>query len=312
MSPSRSRLSLHGVEYSSETSLARRISAKTAKTLDVCMSLGGICRPSIIVNGFWRSGTTWLQEVLAEATLAKTIFEPLSPQERLRAEAMRQLYDVNTESLQAIFPRADEGPSLWPWLDDTFHGKVSTDWTISLRCSVKESLRRRAVVKLVRGHFLLLDIHKRYQLPVIHVRRNPLAVASSLLRANWDWSFSHISVAKIFDLPELERFDQEALTRIACCWAITERHVARQYAGAPWLRLVRYEDLREHPQLEFSSILQSIGMRKRQQPDVARPSASSTGPNAANAKGEGNKLTPEQEQKAWHVIDSLFPEYRAS
>jgi len=32
----------------------------------------------IVVNGFWRSGTTWLQDTLSAAINAKAVFEPFA------------------------------------------------------------------------------------------------------------------------------------------------------------------------------------------------------------------------------------------
>ena len=34
---------------------------------------------TLLINGFWRSGTTWLQQTLVEALHAKSLFEPFSP-----------------------------------------------------------------------------------------------------------------------------------------------------------------------------------------------------------------------------------------
>src|ERR1700744_1192686 len=53
--------------------------------VDIALSLDrathslGLSKPVLFVSGFWRSGTTWLQEYLASGFHAKTIFEPLSP-----------------------------------------------------------------------------------------------------------------------------------------------------------------------------------------------------------------------------------------
>jgi hypothetical protein len=34
---------------------------------------------TLLINGFWRSGTTWLQQTLVQALNAKSLFEPFSP-----------------------------------------------------------------------------------------------------------------------------------------------------------------------------------------------------------------------------------------
>ncbi len=56
--------------------------------VDAALGLSGLARPVVLVSGFWRSGTTWLQECLVEGLEAKSIFEPLSPQEPRRRAAL--------------------------------------------------------------------------------------------------------------------------------------------------------------------------------------------------------------------------------
>ena len=34
---------------------------------------------TLLINGFWRSGTTWLQQTFVDAMDAKSLFEPFSP-----------------------------------------------------------------------------------------------------------------------------------------------------------------------------------------------------------------------------------------
>ncbi len=60
--------------------------------------------PIVLVSGFWRSGTTWVQECLAESLGAKTIFEPLSPQEPRRRAFLASRFPADEDALQAFIP----------------------------------------------------------------------------------------------------------------------------------------------------------------------------------------------------------------
>ncbi len=44
--------------------------------LDLCAAPFVDPSEAVVVTGFWRSGTTWLQQTLARLHNAKTVFEP--------------------------------------------------------------------------------------------------------------------------------------------------------------------------------------------------------------------------------------------
>ena len=110
MTVSEHRRTKRPLRLTDETVGGRRRSAPWV-TMTVAGALGidrglaalGIARPLLIVSGFWRSGTTWLQECLAESLGAKTVFEPLSPMEPKRRAA-----------LGGAFAAGDARPALVP------------------------------------------------------------------------------------------------------------------------------------------------------------------------------------------------------
>ena len=167
----------------------RRTAVENAAARAIDRSLGhlGAARPRLLVSGFWRSGTTWLQESLSTALGAKTVFEPLSPMEPLRRAALLRLHPHDTEDLrQATIPGAcPDDAGFWRYLGRTCRGRVATEYLMSCRRDMAESFRRDIVVKDVRLQANLAEFHRRFGVPIVHVRRHPCAVVASLIAADW-------------------------------------------------------------------------------------------------------------------------------
>lgn len=214
------------------------------------------CRPVALVSGFWRSGTTWLQELLASSFACKTIFEPLSP---LNPAWDRQLSARGVPAgdlREARIPGPAAGDlAMWAYLDTMFSGRASSDVSLLSRRTVRESFRRGVIVKDVRLQANLALVHARYGVPVIHVRRHPCGVVASLQAVHWHWSFERVRLDDVLaplegalldiglDVRGLPRaFDADAVARIATLWAATERLAAAALDGAAWGLMVGYED----------------------------------------------------------------------
>ena len=169
----------------------------TATAIDRALGHGGATRPVLLVSGFWRSGTTWIQESLAAALTAKTVFEPLAPMDAAAKELLRRRFPDDTEDLRqatVLGPCPFDDP-LWAVLGDAATGRLATSYLLSCRQTVAESLRTRSVVKDVRLQANLAAFHHRFGTPVLHVRRHPCAVAASLIAADWHWSFARADLA---------------------------------------------------------------------------------------------------------------------
>ena len=67
----------------------------------------------VIIAGSGRSGTTWIQDVLAEANQLRTVFEPLHPQGVSRARGLAYRYIEADE----------ESPDLQHYFDDLLAGR---------------------------------------------------------------------------------------------------------------------------------------------------------------------------------------------
>ena len=284
--------------------------------VDAALGLSGLARPVVLVSGFWRSGTTWLQECLVEGLEAKSIFEPLSPQEPRRRAALQDRFPDDEDALQAFIPGPlDESSPVWPALDAACCGLHGGSFLLSCRRSVAEAARTAIVVKDVRLHHNLTTFHHRFRVPVVHIRRHPCAVAASLISADWHWSFSRVKFSRLDpSLHLLSDFDTDPLSRIAAYWAHVERRAFLALQGQVWGHLLPYENFIARPAPVFSDLCGRLGLRQRRNPNFGRPSAS-IHPDAFSTKTGAPaswraKLSDQEISRIEGIADRVFPEWR--
>jgi len=309
------------VDGSQAATFQNKVAVKTAKMLDWGMAVSHRTKPVVLVSGFWRSGTTWLQEMLADSIGAKTVFEPLAPANPRLIAMLKRIFPDSPDCREALIPgpRPDDN-AFWRYLDDALIGKYSCHFMLSCRQKVSEALLDRIVVKDVRLQFNLEHIHARYGLPVIHLRRNPFAVAASLLAADWQWSFERVRLADLFSEPfaapllaELpgdvaEAIDRDALSRIAAYWAITERFIDETLGNKDWARVLSYERVRKAPQRELSNVCAWLGIDPIRMADADAPSASTHPASTRQAPGR-QRRTLSEAQLAWvgEIVTQIYP-----
>ncbi len=291
-------------------------SLRTSEIVDTSLALAGLAKPVVLVSGFWRSGTTWLQECLTESLGAKSIFEPLSPEHPLRRAALRSLFAGDEDALQAFIPGLfeHEAPE-WVALDRACRGLDGGAFLLSCRRSVAEARRRAIVVKDVRLHSNLETFHRRFAVPVVHIRRHPCAVVASLITADWHWSFSRVRLGRLD--PSIDasfEFDTDALSRIAAYWAHVERRASLALRGQGWGHVMSYEDFVEDPASTFAGVCDRLGLRRLHDPDFGRPAAS-IHPDAFSMRAGSLEpwrtiLRAADVARVEDIADRVFPEWR--
>ena len=297
-------------------SLRNRWELSHARAVDWMLSGLGLSRPTLLVSGFLRSGTTWLQEGLAESLRAKTVFEPLSPLEPRRRAVLARAFSGRPDAMHGTIPgpwSADD--PVWGLLALACRGGLGSRFSMTCRRGRRESFSRRIVVKDVRLQFNLVAFHERFGTPVLHVSRHPCAVVASLLRARWGWSFDGFSLDETLPhSPEVwnrqvlrrdevvARCDGDAISRIAALWAVTERFVALTLDGHPWARRATYEDCVADPQGSFSDLTRWLGTAVGPRPHLARPSALSH-----PAGGAGDTLSDRNAASIMAIADTVHP-----
>jgi hypothetical protein len=214
---------------------------------------------------------------------------------------------------------------MWRYLDAAFPAAASSRMTVRCRASVWESFRRTIVVKDVRLQLNLETIHSRYGVSVVHLRRHPCAVISSLLSAKWPWNFDRLRLIELIApfIHSLDtemratvaagRFDADAASRIAAYWAITERLTERTLRERPWAIIVAYEDAVRDPAATTNDIYKLIGRRpfRPANPnfDSVSTIASSRGvPSQQRSHTWRSRLASADIDRIHRVVEAIYPE----
>ncbi len=287
-----------------------------ARAIDRGLATFGVSRPVLVVSGFWRSGTTWMQECFAESLGAKTVFEPLSPMDPQRRRMLEKSF-ASEDALQAFVPGPGQDPAFWAFLSAAARGHHGSRFTLSCRRSVLESFRTGIVVKDVRLHRNLRAVHERFDVPVVHIRRHPCAVVASLRAANWHWSFERLSLVDLHvpdhDPGFLRACDADALSRLAAFWALNEREAAAALRRQPWARELTYEGMVRAPR-QIETVCEDLGLRVVRRAPSDRPSASidpkTFAPVAARRSDFWKDvLTSGEIRRIDHIVSAIYPEW---
>jgi hypothetical protein len=246
-------------------SIARRrdrVSASIQLAVDARMAPH--VHTAVLISGFFRSGTTWLQQFVAQALGAKTVFEPMSPPTGHRWP--HQVAD-DMQALQSYLPLGPEDldDHARAVLLDASRGFGRSAFSLKARARKRRALRRTVVVKHVRAGVILPDLLAWRPMPTLCIRRHPAAVYRSLCRVRWRWSYDRVRYRDTFarspDSPArdlLLAHDTDGLERFAAAWALSERG-AQQVVDDGRALLVRYEEAVARPRAVFDA-LSALGL----------------------------------------------------
>lgn len=239
-------------------------------------------RETLVVSGFWRSGTTWLEEALREILQAKTLFEPCDPltEEMQEIHVHDHVAGKPFEFLRLYMPYCGAATLHGHPLHELFRRALVAEsrgaWIRRFRKGADESRHTGVVVKFVRAQLCLRAAQNTFGMPVLHVYRDPRAVIASVKKTRWHWLFDHLELRKQLlrrrdgrtdffaqwteEILEYDR--QDAVARVAAYWALTERFVQHSYAGYQGrFVLVSYERLAQEREKIFTEILQRLNLR---------------------------------------------------
>ena len=232
----------------------------------------------VLVNGFWRSGTTWVQESLENILQARSVFEPFNYHgssvynsskqfsiKRCLPEFSPPRQDYKFANL--FMPYAPESLTAFPKtqqaVDMALRGQLIMRMYGDRRKSLRDCLSLTVVTKFTRASMCLKAIARDFEVPIMHVYRDPRAVIASMLQLDdgnfAEGSFNELSLVdqllKVGDGREqyfrrwqsdIEAIDQTAPAgRIAAYYCLTERCLEETMPFNPQLNQVkvRYEDL---------------------------------------------------------------------
>lgn len=270
-----------------------------------------------VIAGFGRSGTTWVQDVLATANSLRAVFEPLHPLWIRGAKAYAHRYLSASDDDQVFYRFLhryffDDFHSLWadyrviwprlyPHAVDLIswqrikrvlrYGVHARDNILRFRSQRRHSQR---IVKTVRANMLLAWIKANFNARIVFIIRHPVAVIVSQMRSPRAWN-PQLSIeryradSRLLDtlgddskrLLSMSLGDVEAHT---LSWCI-ENAVALQQATDSNIPVIYYETLVRRGLPEWKRILSALALDVV--PDerlILRPSQQAWGEKAMDAE----------------------------
>ena len=241
----------------------------------------------VIVAGSGRSGTTWVQDALAEANGLRTVFEPLHP---------TGVPESRKFSYQYIEPEADH-PDLKLFMNKALYGNYRSIWMnyrirpdrFNLyRVGIKQAAYNATklarhyrkyrknknngiIVKFIRANLMLPWLVRQYGLPVLFITRHPCAVISSRLKLGGnDWASQrnlerYRSIPAVVELIKCEfgidiKQSFSIVEALACVWCI-ENILPLQWAHDGGYVVTAYEILINQPDKEWNRIVHELALQ---------------------------------------------------
>jgi len=302
-----------------------------------------IATPIIVGSG--RSGTTWIQDVLAQTNGYATIFEPLHPDAvpAMAAYAGRYLQaEDRCGELESYLEQVFSGRIRNTWITYrvrpdrlAFRAKLMTDpgsvyeWLARWKKFARHYARYRRdrgkplLLKFIRANLMLPWLASHFIVRIAAVVRHPGAVVESKIRLGGDdWEPEAViehyrSQSRLMaDLPGAhEKLFRERLTaagKQALIWCIENKLLIGR--AADWgVVLVFYEDLLDaSDENAWESIVKGLGLKnipdtktRRSASQQASLLTAGKGYDLSHCGGWRSRLTSVQIDEIQHVLDAF-------
>ena len=294
------------------------------------------------IAGSGRSGTTWVQDTLADANDLRPIFEPLHPWvSAVGLEYSHRALRVEEEHPDLLQFMADvcagRGPQLWAryrrhpqWLFPPVGnlttrkglGRLQRAWVKFIGefpTLYRASRRPSPLIKCIRSNLMLGWLTRHGGARVVLIVRHPGAVIESELRGDWkadrvlevyrkDDTLHEMTQGRY--RPLLAR-SLEPVEALATRWVV-ENQFAVERAAADGVTVVHYERLKSSPDEEWPRLCQALDLPRVPSADArAKPSQQSATNKPVSSAGTSGppewmrRLTPEQTRKIQGVLDEV-------
>jgi len=212
-------------------------------------------RRSILVAGTARSGTTWLGDLIASQIPSRILFEPFNPD--LVPDYRRFHY------FQYMRP-GTENPEFYAFAQKVFTGEIRNRWIDSQNERIISKFR---LVKEIRANLALKWLNDNFpEVPIIFIMRHPCAVVLSRIELGWA---TDSDIEPLISQPQLvEDYLGPYLDLIRSAVNIEEKHaviwsvsnlVPLKQFNSNEMKVVYYENLCTHPEVELPGIFETIG-----------------------------------------------------
>nr|WP_321233403.1 sulfotransferase domain-containing protein [uncultured Psychroserpens sp.] len=268
----------------------------------------------IIVVGTARSGTSWLSEIIARQYRYRMLFEP---EHETRTKKGHLICDKWIET------RA-EGIESHRYLENVFKNQVDCNWIAQnsnrkFKKHLWPFIPKKYIIKFVRANLSAKYMNDTFNIPVLHVIRNPYDVIRSQKQANFPWLynlaiFSHqeklvnlVQEKFNYDITQYERLsDVEKLSLRWCIENVIPLELFNGYNNKS--AIVRYENLIENIQ-EFYDICKAFSIEPIKNLELYyKIPSSKTHPKSdliTNKKHSTNKL-PQQDKSRVNKLLDIF------
>ena len=233
-------------------------------------------KPTILVTGAHRSGTTWVGRMLSVDRGTAYISEPLNVLHRrgvYRADVKHWYQYITEENEEKYLPAFHELLSfryhLFAELGSLRSQKDFLRMGRDLSIFVNGKLHgQRALLKDPFAVFSAPWFAQKLNCKVVITIRHPGGFASSLKRLNWSFDFRNLLDQPMLmrDYLEEDRADMEAMQaedivgQSALLWRMIYRSVHATRSLFPDFRIVRHEDLSLDPVAGYKSLYESLGL----------------------------------------------------
>lgn len=139
----------------------------------------------LVIVGSARSGTSWLSETIAIQHRYRMLFEP---EQETRTKLGYLLCDQWIETIE-------EAKEAYTYLNSVFNNRVDCDWIAqnsyrSFKRHLWPFIPKKYIIKFVRANLLAKYINEVFDIPVIHLIRNPYDVIQSQQRVKFPWLYN--------------------------------------------------------------------------------------------------------------------------
>lgn len=267
----------------------------------------------VIIVGTARSGTSWLSETIAQQHRYRMLFEP---EQETRTKKGYLLCDQWIE-------HSEDSPEAHHYLKQVFANRVDSDWIAqnsnrTFKRHLWPFIPKKFIIKFVRTNLSAKYMNEAFQIPVIHLLRNPYDVIQSQLMVNFPWlmDLGHFaSQPKLvtlikdrfqMDITNYERFSKiELLTIRWCIENVIPLEVLKPYRYNA--AVIKYEDLVDDIQV-FYAICQQFNIEYIDSiEEIYKMPSTKTHPNSAIITKANDKtsFTSEESGQIQHILDTF-------
>jgi hypothetical protein len=222
---------------------------------------------TIIIAGSGRSGTSWIQNTLAELIMYQPVFEPLNPNFVYEAKQLLGVEQASKPIITSPYLRSDgEYPEWNALLRQALTGNVRNYWTDKKRFSLSP---KGYITKFIRANFMLGYISNNFNPKIIFVMRHPCAVIFSRMRLNWEVNLQYLlsdpDIVEDYLQPYLLDIKKETdPVGIHAIWWALEQLIALDSLNGRDYFFVHYEDVYLSNYQKFSEIINWLGLKDQQ------------------------------------------------